>query len=76
LVSRVALVTVQPNLGKSQIEKMVIPLQRINQQKLIELKVEQLIKLCNELKQTIQQNQKYTQELLQVALKEALEPKK
>lgn len=32
------------------------------------------MKLCRELEQTIQQNQKYTHELLQVALKEALEP--
>ena len=28
--------------------------------------------LCDELEQTIQQNQKYTQDLLQVALKEIL----
>ena len=30
--------------------------------------------LCSELEQTIQQNQRLTQDLLQVALKEALEP--
>jgi hypothetical protein len=39
------------------------------------LRIEQLMKLCDELEQTVQQNQKYTQDLLQVALKEALEPK-
>jgi hypothetical protein len=31
------------------------------------------MKLCDKLEKSIQQNQKYTQELLQVALKEALE---
>lgn len=36
---------------------------------------EQLMTLCDELEQSIQQNQKYTQELLQVVLKETLEPK-
>lgn len=38
-------------------------------------KVEQLMKLCDDLEQSVQQNQKYTQELLQVTLKEVLEPK-
>jgi hypothetical protein len=33
------------------------------------------MKLCDDLEQTIHQNRKYTQDLLQVALKEALEPK-
>ena len=33
------------------------------------------MKICDDLEQSIQQNQKYTQELLQVALKEALEPR-
>ena len=32
------------------------------------------MKLYYELEQSVQQNQKYTQDLLQVALKEALEP--
>ena len=35
----------------------------------------QLMKLCDDLEQSVQQNQTYAQQLLQVALKEALEPK-
>lgn len=52
-----------------------IPLPPTNEQKRIYSKINHLMKLCDELEQTIQQNQKYTKELLQVALKEALEPK-
>lgn len=33
----------------------------------------QFMKLCDELEQTIKQNQNYTQQLLQVAFREALE---
>jgi len=33
------------------------------------------MKICDEVEQSVQQNQIYTQELLQVALQEALEPK-
>jgi type I restriction enzyme S subunit len=61
------------NLGI--INKLLIPLPPICQQNKIVLKIEQLLKLCDELEQSIQQNQKYSQELLQVALKEALKPK-
>lgn len=52
-----------------------IPIPPINEQSRILLKVEQFMTLCDELEQSIQQNQKYTKELLQVTLKEALEPK-
>lgn len=54
---------------------MPIPLPPISEQYRIVTKIEQLMTLCDELEQSVQQNQKYTQELLQVALKEALEPK-
>lgn len=54
---------------------MPIPLPPISEQYRIVTKIEQLMTLCNEFEQSVQQNQKYTQELLQVALKEALEPK-
>lgn len=32
------------------------------------------MKLCDDLEQSVHQNQKYTQELFQVALEEALKP--
>jgi len=54
---------------------MPIPLPPISEQYRIVTKIEKLMTLCDELEQSVQQNQKYTQELLQVALKEALEPK-
>ena len=61
------------NLGI--IKKILFPLPPVSEQQRIVTKVEQLMKLCDDLEHSIQQNQKYTQELLQVALKEALEPK-
>lgn len=54
---------------------MPIPLPPISEQYRIVTKIEQLMTQCDELEQSVQQNQKYTQELLQVALKEALEVK-
>jgi type I restriction enzyme S subunit len=53
----------------------LIPLPPLSEQNRIVEKIECTIQFCDELEQTIQQNQNYTQELLQVALKEALEPK-
>ncbi len=64
------------NLSMSNIAGFCVPLPPINEQNRIVIKIEQLMKLSDELEQTIQQNQKYTQDLLRVALKEALEPSK
>lgn len=44
----------------------------VTEQYRIVAKVEQLMKLCYELEQSIQHNQKYTQELLHVALERHL----
>jgi type I restriction enzyme, S subunit len=65
-----------PRLGTSEGKSALIPLCPVGEQHRIVAKIEQLMKLCDELEQSIKQNQKYTQDLLQVALKEALEPKK
>lgn len=62
-------------LPKYNLEKFIVPIPPFSQQIRIIIKIEQLLKRCAELEQTIIQNQKYTQDLLQVALKEALEPK-
>jgi type I restriction enzyme S subunit len=60
------------NLSGKSLSMIAIPLVPIEEQHRIVTKVEQLMNLCDELEQSIQQNQKYTQELLKVALKEAL----
>lgn len=64
-----------PDLGMAKIRNFFIPLPPSTEQYRIVHKIGLLIKLCDELEQSIQQNQKYTKDLLQVALKEALEPK-
>jgi type I restriction enzyme S subunit len=64
----------QNNISVTQAHNMRIPLPPQSEQHRIVTKVEQLMTLCNELEQTMKQNQAYTRQLLQVALKEALEP--
>ena len=63
----------QKTINQGHIDNIIIPLPPLPEQNRIVAKIEQLMKLCDELEQGIQQNQKYTQELLQVALREALE---
>jgi type I restriction enzyme S subunit len=63
----------QPNLNTDIISMTPFALPPFREQHRIATKIEQLMKLCDKLEKSIQQNQKYTQELLQVALKEALE---
>lgn len=66
--------TTMNNITREQFDRLIIPLPPLPMQHRIVIKIEQLMKLCDELEQIIQQNQKYTLELLQMALKEALEP--
>jgi len=65
----------QPKLSQGNLNIIPIPLPPLSVQERIVAKIQQLTILYDELELNIQQNQKYTQELLQVALKEALEPK-
>lgn len=64
-----------PKINQEVITHTLIPLPPLSEQLRILANVEMLIKICDEMGYTIQQNQKYTQELLRVALKEALERK-
>ena len=68
--------TAIPNMvGLVEIKKILIPLPPLNEQCRIVKKLEELMNLCNELKTTITDNQNYTERLLQVALKDALQMK-
>jgi len=57
-----------------KIQNAIIPVPPLREQHRIVIKVDQFMTLCDELEQTIRQNQNYTRQLLQMALKEALEP--
>jgi len=61
-------------LPKYNLEQFTFPLPPLIEQHRIVQKIGHLMQTCDELENTIQQNQNYTQELLQVALKEALTP--
>lgn len=66
--------TAIPNMvGLVEIKKILIPLPPIEEQKRIIKKLEEVMNLCEELKTTITDNQNYTDMLLQVALKDALQ---
>lgn len=61
-----------PRLGTEEGRMSLIPLPPLAEQKRIVKKLEELMNLCEELKTTITDNQNYTNQLLQVALKDAL----
>jgi type I restriction enzyme S subunit len=63
----------QANIGIIALKNINIPLPPLPEQHRIVAKIDKLMKLCDDLEQSIRQNQQYTQELLQVALREALE---
>lgn len=68
--------TAIPNMiGVNELKKLLIPLPPIEEQKRIIIKLNQLLEIHSKLTKTIEKNQKYSKDLLQIALKEALEPK-
>lgn len=64
-----------PKINQVQLSQIPIPLPPLAEQKRIVKKLEEVMNLCEELKITITDNQNYTDQLLQVALKDALQMK-
>jgi len=58
-----------------RIKKTIIPLPPLNEQKRIVEKVDQLMKLCDELEEKVQENQTNTDLLMEAVLREAFEVK-
>lgn len=65
-----------PGIDRETVLNTYFPLPPNNEQFIIVNKIERLMTLCDKMEYTIKKNQKYTQELLQMALKEALENKR
>lgn len=64
-----------PGISRENISEKYFPLPPLKEQKRIVNKVEALLKTCDDLENEIKQNQELSQQLLQSALKETLEPK-
>ena len=65
----------QANIGVTALKNVLIPLPPLAEQERIVAKLEKLMKFCDELEVNIRQGIKNADQLLQTALKEALEPR-
>ncbi|MFZ0453996.1 MAG: restriction endonuclease subunit S, partial [Ignavibacteriaceae bacterium] len=65
----------QPVISGKRIYPKIFPLPPKNEQKRIGRKIEELLKVCDELEKKVKKNQDLIQQLLQSALKEAFEQK-
>src|SRR5690606_7923560 len=65
----------QPNLNMGKIINTIIPLPPLSIQNQIVVKLDELIKTCDDLENSIKQSQVQNSQLLQQVLKEALEVK-
>ncbi len=74
-LERFAPATAQKNINLGILNDFPIPLPPLAEQKRIVKKLEEVMNLCEELKTTITDNQNYTNQHLQVALKDALQMK-
>ncbi|MFK4317512.1 type I restriction enzyme S subunit [Bacillus sp. RC145] len=63
--------TTQPNVGIKSIKQFFIPLPPLNEQKRIVEKVNQLMSLCNELEENIEQSKQESENLMKAVLQEA-----
>ena len=65
----------QANFNGTKLKNIIVPLPPLAEQKRIVEKLEKLMKYCDELEANIRESKERAESLLQVALKEALEPK-
>jgi type I restriction enzyme, S subunit len=68
-------VNIIPQVNNKDLIPLTIPLPPLAEQKRIVEKLEKLMKYCDNLEANIRESKKNAESLLQVALKEALEPK-
>jgi len=64
------------DLGLTRMVNITLPLPPLSEQHRIVTKLEQLMRYCDELEQSIKQSQTQNEQLLQQVLREALKPKK
>jgi len=62
----------QPKLNQGNLNSILIPLPPITEQKLIVQKLDELMKYCNDLEESIKQSESENEKLLQQVLREAL----
>ena len=67
----IQLVGMQPNFGSTHLSRTYIPIPPINEQKRIVKKVDQLMKLCEKLKEEVERNQRKAEILMEVVLNES-----
>ena len=65
----------QANFNGTKLKNIICPLPPLAEQNRIVKKLKEIINLCEELKATIRDNQNHADQFLQVALKDALQPK-
>lgn len=66
----------QANYNGTKLKNVITPLPPLAEQKRIVEKLEKLMAFCDELEANIRESKRHAEALLQVALKEALEPKR
>ena len=64
-----------PKINQSIVSNTLIPLPPLNEQKRIVEKVEQLMSICNELEQAVEQSKQESENLMKAVLQEALSVK-